>query len=177
MTNVLAAYRVNIMQIIQTPHIESLFNDIYSLSLNRQLQKSEIFRQCSRLFLRLIQRAASARQNGELQFCDVSDRIKFEIDDSSTFNVNLDTIAAKCFCTKQYAVHVFKKRFGITPYRYILKKRVNASKHLLRETNSSINEIARTLGFENSHYFSSFFKKETGTTPSEFRKKNYKTEE
>lgn len=174
--NVLASYRLTEMQIIQTPHAEKIFNDIYTLSLDRSLTKSEVFRQCSGLFLKLVQQAATAKHNIELQLCDISDRIKFAIDDSAAFDINLDTIVDNCFCTKQYAIHIFKEKFGITPYKYILRKRVNASKYLLSETNSSIREIAQVLGFENSHYFSSFFKKETGITPSEFRKKNHKTE-
>lgn len=42
-------------------------------------------------------------------------------------------------------------------------------KRMLVDKNLSINEIATTIGFENYSYFSRFFKKRTGTSPTEFR--------
>jgi AraC family transcriptional regulator len=48
--------------------------------------------------------------------------------------------------------------------------RVERAKGLLAETDRSITEIAMDLGFSTSAYFTAVFHRETGTTPSDFRR-------
>ena len=49
--------------------------------------------------------------------------------------------------------------------------RLQNAKRLLRSTGMSITEIAYAVGFSDSNYFSSVFKKHTGMTPGEYRSK------
>lgn len=44
-------------------------------------------------------------------------------------------------------------------------------KHLLENTNTKVIDIALKVGFDTLPYFSSVFKKYTGVSPAEFRKK------
>ena len=48
--------------------------------------------------------------------------------------------------------------------------RVTRAKRLLRDTDSSMIDIAVAVGLDDQSYFARFFKKHTGVTPSEFRK-------
>ncbi|XTV77891.1 helix-turn-helix domain-containing protein [Mannheimia haemolytica] len=48
-------------------------------------------------------------------------------------------------------------------------QRISESKKLLYFSNISISNIAKSLGYEDSLYFSKIFKKHTGLSPSEFR--------
>lgn len=57
----------------------------------------------------------------------------------------------------------------MTPYAYYNKKRTDAAKYYLRNTQLSIKSIAQTLAYTDTHYFSNCFKKETGLTPVEYR--------
>lgn len=53
----------------------------------------------------------------------------------------------------------------------LIRKRIDAeAKRLLRHTNVPINEIADKLGFDSTSYFVTFFKKQTGVTPEQFRR-------
>lgn len=53
----------------------------------------------------------------------------------------------------------------------LIRKRINIeSQRLLHFTNLSVNEIAVQLGFEHASYFITFFKKQNGQTPEQFRK-------
>lgn len=65
----------------------------------------------------------------------------------------------------------FRKEFGTTVTKYVLNKRVDYSKKLLPDKALTIKEIAEKCGFENSEYFMKCFKKITGVTPTQWRKK------
>lgn len=64
---------------------------------------------------------------------------------------------------------LFQKRLGITPMQFIIRKKKERAIELLTDTDLPISSIAESLGFANQFYFSSFFKKQTGMTPSEYR--------
>ena len=64
---------------------------------------------------------------------------------------------------------LFKKRFDKTPARYIALQKAEYAKQLLKMPHLSISEVAERSGFSDVYYFSKFFKKETGSTPSGFR--------
>ena len=52
--------------------------------------------------------------------------------------------------------------------------RVNWAKNLLRENKLSISEVSQAVGIDDASYFTRFFRKVTGYTPSEFRKRELK---
>ncbi len=92
-------------------------------------------------------------------------------------NNNINTIsnndcAQMCGLSEYHFIRTFKKVMGITPHRYMAKITVNKAIELMADTNLNILEIARMLGFEDSLYFSRFFKKETGYSPKHYIKAN-----
>ncbi len=65
---------------------------------------------------------------------------------------------------------LFKAQTTLTPSEFINRERYRRASGMLTETNLMIKDIATGCGFENEYYFSSFFKKQTGMSPSKFRK-------
>lgn len=65
---------------------------------------------------------------------------------------------------------VFREETGKSIIAYYNDLRLSAAKELLKENTLSISEIAEQLGFHSTSHFSSFFKKETGTSPNRFEK-------
>lgn len=63
----------------------------------------------------------------------------------------------------------FKQALGVSPKQYLLNKRIERAKYLLSSTDVSIGEISNSVGYEDPLYFSRIFKKETGTSPREYR--------
>lgn len=49
--------------------------------------------------------------------------------------------------------------------------RVNWAKNLLRSSSLSVTEVSKAVGIDDASYFTRFFRKVTGLTPSEFRKR------
>lgn len=63
----------------------------------------------------------------------------------------------------------FKAFTGMSPSVYINTMRIQSAKIQLTDPNMFIKEISSQLGFDNEYYFSNFFKKHTGMSPSAFR--------
>ena len=65
-----------------------------------------------------------------------------------------------------------KSYSGFSPLNYLIKIRISEAIKLLKKEKVSITDIALETGFSSSQHFSTTFKKLTGYTPGEFRKKN-----
>ncbi len=70
-----------------------------------------------------------------------------------------------------------KNYSGFTPLNYLITIRISEAIKLLKKNNVSVTNIALGVGFYSSQHFSTTFKKLTGSTPSEFRKKNISNEQ
>ncbi len=87
-------------------------------------------------------------------------------------NITLDRLADLTFLNKYYLSHEFKKYTGQSPIEYLLNKRLEQSKKLLATTDISISQVSSIVGFSNSSYFSQYFKKNVGVSPSNYRDKH-----
>ncbi len=65
---------------------------------------------------------------------------------------------------------IFKESVGLTPYEYVLTKRVELAKKLIITGEKSMLDIALETGFCSQSHFNKVFKKQTGTTPAKFKK-------
>ena len=67
---------------------------------------------------------------------------------------------------------VFSQQSGQTFTEYLMYLRLGKAKEMLRTTGLRSSQIAGEVGYNDSHYFSYIFKKNTGITPSEYRAQN-----
>ncbi len=65
---------------------------------------------------------------------------------------------------------LFLRQTGATVHRYLLNVRIEEAKKLLMNTDLPLSDIAEQTGFNSSAHFSSYFRKTSGTSPSEYRK-------
>ena len=66
---------------------------------------------------------------------------------------------------------IIKKLYNQTFSHRVLALRMNKAKKLITQTDMSVIEIAAAVGYNNAHNFFAAFKRETGTTPKQYRKK------
>lgn len=69
-----------------------------------------------------------------------------------------------------YYSRLFKEHLGVSPYQFILKRKIERAEALLTTTNIKISEIAYELGFQSHASFTASFHKINGNTPDDFRK-------
>ena len=132
---------------------------------------------CKNLLISLIVRLS---RQGDAAFVPVSGRwpnrecsiVRRYIDNHYKDSLTLDQLAALVHVNKYYMSHSFSKEFGISPISYLISRRIDESKHLLRDTDLSLSQIAHTLGFSSPSYFSQSFRRLVGTSPLAYRKES-----
>lgn len=85
-------------------------------------------------------------------------------------NLTLTEVAESVHLNQDYFSRRFKKETGKKFSEYLLQLRMEAARMLLVETERSITDIARDVGFNNDSYFSVTYKKVYGENPNETRK-------
>ena len=75
------------------------------------------------------------------------------------------------FFTDPYLQELIEKGLAQNTDVQTASLRVEKAKHLLENTNTKVIDIALEVGFDTLPYFSSVFKKYTGLSPAEFRKR------
>jgi len=84
----------------------------------------------------------------------------------------LTSVAKYVFLSPSYFARAFKDEIGISPINYLLKVRIETAKEMLATTAMKIGEIALSVGFSKQQRFNDIFRKQTGITPSAYRKRS-----
>lgn len=84
--------------------------------------------------------------------------------------LSIEQLANRAGFSSEHFSRTFKKITGLSPSTYMLTMKVAAAAEKLLITDSSITQIAESVGFTDLNYFSRVFKQETGKTPSDFRR-------
>ena len=81
-------------------------------------------------------------------------------------------IAAQVYISSGYLGRLFKQELNMNLSEYVFQERMKLAAQMLEQTSLSVTEIALRVGFSNFPYFSTQFKKYSGLTPVEYRRKN-----
>jgi AraC family transcriptional regulator len=82
----------------------------------------------------------------------------------------LEQLAARAGLSKFHFHRLFKNAVGEAPLRYQLNLRMHEAKRLLRETKQSVVTVAADVGYINPSHFAQIFRRETGLSPSDYRR-------
>ena len=96
-------------------------------------------------------------------------RAKDRMDAASHEEWPVERLARVSHVSEAHFARSFKEAFGIPPHRYLLTRRIERAKTLLRDTELSITDIAFACGFNYSSHFGRVFAARRGMTPSRWR--------
>ncbi|HHT17247.1 MAG TPA: AraC family transcriptional regulator [Papillibacter sp.] len=86
-------------------------------------------------------------------------------------SITISDICNLIYLSPGHFKRVFKQQTGRTPHQYLMDIRLERSQELLRQTEHSIEDVAKECGFINAGHFAVAFKRRTQLSPSEYRKK------
>jgi AraC family transcriptional regulator len=86
-------------------------------------------------------------------------------------DLSLETMAAEVGLSQLYLIRTFKAGFGAPPHRYILLRRIERAKELLRATDMPVAEVALAVGFSSQSHLSNWFQRMIGISPAAYRKR------
>ena len=88
-----------------------------------------------------------------------------------TSDLSLSVLERELHVSKYYISHLFSSRLGVRFNDYINSFRVSAACRYLGESDKSMTEISRIVGFNTLRTFNRAFVKQIGVTPSEYKKR------
>lgn len=159
-SQVLDEYNINILQYVQADKIS--FSELYQLKTIEQIRgwmKSQVTFAIIHLKDRYVQ------NNNRL-----ADMTKQYIDAHFAEQINIAYLAERFGYSPNYLGQIFRGCMGTSINEYMTEVRLNRAKHLLHHSLLRISEISEQVGFANSQYFVTVFKKKVGITPKEYRK-------
>ena len=89
--------------------------------------------------------------------------------------ISVEEIAGYTALSTSYLSRLFHKEVGVTITAYIAMKRIETAQNMLKYSDYSPLDIGNYLSFTTHSHFISTFKKHTGMTPGDFRKKYYRS--
>lgn len=101
----------------------------------------------------------------------VSAAVRF-IREHATENIGVNDVLRAVPMARTLLERRFKQHLGCTPHEHIARTRLERVRALLATTELSVAEIAERTGFEHTEYLSVAFRRATGTTPRDYRRRH-----
>jgi AraC family transcriptional regulator len=95
----------------------------------------------------------------------VRDYVEAHLDDRLTLT---DLAGVACLSPYHFSCS-FKQAVGIGPQRYVMQRRLEQAKTLMRRTKEPLAEIAQRVGFADQSHLTMIFRREIGMTPGRYR--------
>lgn len=98
-------------------------------------------------------------------------RAKDLIDRQYAQQLDVPGLAREAHASTAHFSRSFRRAFGETPHKYLLRRRIERAKESLRETDLSVTEISLEVGFRSLGSFSTAFRDLVGEAPSEYARR------
>jgi AraC family transcriptional regulator len=87
-------------------------------------------------------------------------------------DLSLDAMAREAQLSPLYLARAFKAAIGQSPHQYVLVRRVERAKELLRNTDMLIVDVALSAGFSSQSHLSHWFLRHVGVSPAVYRRQS-----
>ncbi len=93
------------------------------------------------------------------------------IEQNFSDRIELEEVSRLAGMSYSYFSKAFKKTMGLSFISFVNRKKIAKAERLLATSGRNIDDIARSVGFENMAHFFKLFKRFNGCTPKEFEQK------
>ncbi|MDX1506546.1 MAG: helix-turn-helix domain-containing protein, partial [Spongiibacter sp.] len=97
-------------------------------------------------------------------------KVKVMLERRLSDDIALESLAADLGMSYRTLIRRFKRATNDTPLHYLQRLRINAAKRLLENSNMPIESLMQEVGYQDLSSFSKLFQRETGLTPSSYRR-------
>lgn len=104
----------------------------------------------------------------ERTFTDWQEIIDY-VDENSTQPIDFVALAGQYHYSYDRFRHLFREKFGLSPYAYLCRQRIGNAAVMLTNTSMKLTDIAYACGFSSSSQFANIFKRHKGMTPGEYQ--------
>ncbi len=109
--------------------------------------------------------------NEPKRHCSLTEQVIFYLKRFRTQKISSEDICNEFGCSRSHLSHTFNRDTGTTIREYLTALRIEDAKNLLKHSKLTVTEIAYSVGFSDSNYFSNVFKRNIGMSPRDWRKK------
>lgn len=99
-------------------------------------------------------------------------RVRDLIDRAYAEQLDIAALARSASVSPAYFSRSFKAAFGETPHQYLMSRRMERAKALLRDADTSVTEVCLSVGFTSLGSFSTQFRRFVGASPSAYRERD-----
>ena len=136
---------------------------------------SQLYAKASLLFLLAVlsehQLFTPTEKNYDKRVEDIKTTLTY-IKDNYKEKIYISDLARQINLNEQYFCRFFKKALGRTPMEYVNEYRIKQTRRLLEETDLPVTDVCLECGYNNLGNFLREFRKNTGTTPLQYRKQS-----
>ena len=93
------------------------------------------------------------------------------IDESYQLPLDLSEISKQACLSRYHFLRLFRDTYDTTPHQYLIQKRIEKAKELLRRRSLSVTDVCFEVGFESLGSFSSLFRRCVGDAPKNYRQR------
>jgi AraC family transcriptional regulator len=97
-------------------------------------------------------------------------RVLDRIEHSFQSEMSLASLAEEAGYSRGHFLKMFRTSMGMTPHRYLLKRRTDHARALLKRPEMSIIDVAADCGFSSQAHLTQVFRKHVGVTPGDYRR-------
>src|SRR5712692_7617337 len=93
------------------------------------------------------------------------------MDESYDLPLDLAEISKQACLSRYHFLSLFRDTFDTTPHQYLIQRRIQKAKELLRVRSLSVTDVCFEVGFQSLGSFSSLFRKYVGQAPINYRRR------
>jgi AraC family transcriptional regulator len=97
-------------------------------------------------------------------------RVRTYIDANLSARITLNELSEVARLSTSHFSRAFKRSFGMAPYAFVLRRRMEYAQRLMLTSESPLCQIALECGLSDQSHFSRLFQRTMGTNPNEWRR-------